>query len=79
MAKKAVLIFDMPEDCTDCGCFNSEYICCQAKNNQTLIGKYGVIPDWCPLIKMNKSDIVRARMYLERLEYVRENRLCRMD
>jgi hypothetical protein len=77
MANKAVLIFDMPETCCDCPCCYDGMECTGTPDFKSLIGfdKTETRPSWCPLIEVTKGDITRARMYLNRLEYAKEDRL----
>lgn len=75
MANKAVLIFDMPETCNGCPCMDDEDCDLYCTITSNSLHNRNKRPDWCPLIEVTKGDITRARMYLNRLEYAKENRL----
>lgn len=78
MAKKAVLIFDMPEACWKCPCEYNGMGCTAVPGFKSFDTGYDTTekkPDWCPLIETTKADIIRARMFLNRMECERENRL----
>lgn len=78
--KKAVLIFDMPDTCIQCPCIDEEEYCVAAgKVTEMPLFRMIERPSWCPLIETTKADISRAEMYLNKLEYIRENRLCLED
>lgn len=75
MSKKAVLIFDIPETCSSCPCVNTDDYDFYCMVNFNSLHNHNKRPDWCPLIEVSKGDITRARMYLNRLEYAKEDRL----
>ena len=78
MANKAVLIFDMPEACWKCPCEYDGMGCTAIPNFKSFPEGFDTTeekPSWCPLIEVTKGDITRARMYLNRLEYAKEDRL----
>ena len=55
---KAVLIMDMPEDCTMCKFWNSKDDECYATGAEELsLNSEEAKPDWCPLLELpEKSD-----------------------
>lgn len=75
MTKKAVLIFDMPESCMDCMANYGCAYCTATKRKLEFATMCNKRPDWCPLIETTKGNITRARMYLNRIEYAKEDRL----
>ena len=63
---KAILVMDMPEECTKCNLYDHEYdVCVPTDKDVRTFGK----PDWCPLktlpnpidVSGCKTDITKAR------------------
>lgn len=76
MSKKAVLIFDVPESCSDCCCYNSKWGECGVTEDEVVtLTAYGTRPKWCPLIITTTGDIQKMQRIHDRLELEKENRL----
>lgn len=76
MAKKAVLIFDMPKGCSGCPCYNGDFDWCNTLEEPVIPTQVfdSKLPG-CPLIETTNADLTRVRIFLSRIENEKENRL----
>lgn len=75
MSKKAVLIFDIPECCTECPCEYDVMMCKAVKRDLDYLTMSEKRSDWCPITEMSTGDLARINMFLNRIYNERMNRL----
>lgn len=58
---KAILVIDMPKECSECPCFY-DYLCCQAKGGLNVLGDER--PKECPLKPMPEKKILDEELFM---------------